>query len=134
MTVWPGPNSLCTRLQIFGKGLVHRLGPKSVILLLSYENVHAFLAIASTFDSKSFPVLHVALKTHIWSIGRKMSFMFRTRDPQGTLMLVGNMTSDFVKVSVENGSISFSVSLGEGSYYYSVFLLFAIYPKDSNGS
>lgn len=50
----------------------------------------------------------------MFSVGKKMSFMFRTRDDQGTLMIIGNRTGDFAEISLRNGSLEFSANLGPG--------------------
>lgn len=72
-----------------------------------------FAAVPSTFG-RSLEPLNLSLNLSTFSVGRSLSFSFRTRGENGTILLLGSKTADYVSVKLKNGSILFAVNLGNG--------------------
>ena len=80
------------------------------------------LAVSSTSGPGLLP-LHLELNSSIVSTGKSSSFAFRTRDENGTLLVAGSLTQDYVSVSLNRGLIMLTTSLGSG-----MFLHFTMFP------
>ena len=58
--------------------------------------------------------MHLELNSSVLSTGKSASFAFRTRDENGTLLLVGASTRDHVSVSLKRGFVKVAAKQGSG--------------------
>ena len=65
----------------------------------------------------SLEPLKLSLNLSEFSVGRSLSFSFRTRDENGTVLLLGSKSADYISVKLKNGSILFVVNLGNGKFF-----------------
>lgn len=75
-----------------------------------------FLAVSSTVGPRLKP-LHLQLNSSIISTGKSTSFAFRTRDDDGTLLLIGSLTHDYVNVSLNGGFVNVITYIGNGMFF-----------------